>query len=61
MQEQLAINVKETAKLLNVGERTIYKMIREKRLPAYRFGRRIVIGRKVLEAISSGEWQQPIG
>lgn len=48
--ERIAYSPREAAAALGVGESTILRLIEAKKLPHVRVGRRIVIGKKVLEA-----------
>ena len=44
-------SVKQCAKVLNVGTGLVYQLIKEGRIHAARFGRRIIIPRRSLEIL----------
>lgn len=46
--ERLAYSVPEAAALLGVSSDTVYEMIRQRRIPSVRLGRRILIPRPAL-------------
>lgn len=54
MNNRLALGVAEAAKLLGVSPAKLYAAIREKRLPAVRFGRRVLIPAASLKAFLDG-------
>jgi len=58
-QGQLTVSVEEAARLLGCSRGLMFRMVREKRIHALRLGRRILISKKVLESMLSGDWQQP--
>ena len=47
--EAFLLTVKEAAKLLRVSDNTCYELIRQRRIPHIRLGRRILIPRRGLE------------
>ena len=51
MPERLVYSVGEVSRLLHLGRGLTYEMIREGRIPAIRFGRKIVVPRAQLEAM----------
>lgn len=52
--QKLALSVDETAKLLGVSRNTVYEAIRQNRITAIRFGRRMLVPRAALEQLLSG-------
>ena len=51
------LTVSEAAKLLGIGRQTAYDLVAQGELPgAIRLGRRIVVSRKVLEDVLSGDF-----
>ncbi len=38
MEQEVMLSVQEVAKMLNVSKQSIYRLIEDKRLPAYRIG-----------------------
>ena len=48
-QERLCLNVPEAAKILGISRGLAYELARSGRLPALRFGRRLLIPRAALE------------
>ena len=48
-QERLCLSVPEAAKLLGISRGLAYELARSGRLPALRFGRRLLIPRAALE------------
>lgn len=53
MPERLAVSVPEAARMLGVGQATLYQYVRAGLIPHVRIGRRIVIPLKALE-----EWME---
>ena len=53
--ERLALTVVEAAKALGIGRTNAYELIRQGKIPAIRFGRRILIPRRRLEKMLEGE------
>ena len=47
--DRLTLNVKEVARMLGLGETKTYNLARDGKIPALRFGRRIVIPRRRFE------------
>jgi excisionase family DNA binding protein len=47
--DRLTLTVKEAARLLGLGETKTYNLARDGKIPALRFGRRIVIPRRRFE------------
>ena len=48
-QERLCLSVPEAAKILGISRGLAYELARSGRLPALRFGRRLLISRTALE------------
>jgi len=48
-QERLCLSVPEAAKILGISRGLAYELARSGRLPALRFGRRLLISRAALE------------
>jgi excisionase family DNA binding protein len=65
MSQALLLSVREAARLLGVGRDTTYVLVRERRIPAVRVGRRILVPRAALERwiekeiAGEGEWSEP--
>jgi len=53
-----AYSVEEVARLLGIGRAKAYEMVREGRIPAIHFGRRICVPRVALERMLSEEMQR---
>ena len=51
---KLTLSVDETAKLLGVSRNTVYEAIRQNRITAIRFGRRMLVPRAALEQLLLG-------
>lgn len=49
--ERLAVSVSQAAALLGIGRNTAYELVRTKRLPALRLGKRLLIPRIALERL----------
>jgi excisionase family DNA binding protein len=49
------VDVPEAATLLNVSCDLLYDEIRRKRFPALKIGKRVLISRRILERVLSGE------
>lgn len=47
--ERATYSVVEAAKIIGVGENSVYEAIREKRIPCRKFGRKIVIPKAALQ------------
>lgn len=47
--DRLLLNVTDVAQLLGIGRNLTYELVREKRLPHIRLGRRILIPREALD------------
>lgn len=60
MNEEL-LTVIEAAKELHVNERTVRKYILDNKLKGYKYGKKIFIERKDLEAFKSGGFIRPAG
>jgi excisionase family DNA binding protein len=56
--ERLTLSVPESAVILGISRALAYELVRRGELPTVRFGRRIVVPRKALEALL--EVEQPI-
>lgn len=54
MTDRLALGVTEAAKLLGISRAKLYEVVREKRLPVVRFGRRVLIPTAGLKAFLDG-------
>lgn len=52
---KLFLNKAETAELLGVSSKTIYRMIKRGELKAKKFGRRVIIARKDIDEMFSDE------
>jgi excisionase family DNA binding protein len=61
MDETLTVKVEDAAKMLGISRGLMFRMVREKRIRSLRFGRRILISRKLIDAMLSADWQQPTG
>lgn len=48
---KLTVTVEEAAQLLGISRGLAYEMVRQKKLPALRFGRRLVVPRGALERL----------
>lgn len=53
----LTLTVDQVAELLQISRGHCFSMVREGRIPSLRFGKRILIPRKALEAMLEGHWQ----
>lgn len=49
--ESLVVGIEETAILLDVSKQTVYKLIREKKLPATKIGRDLKISRVAIRKL----------
>jgi len=52
---RLTMSVQEAAKALGIGRNTAYELIRQKKLPSIRLGKRIVVSKSALERLIEGE------
>lgn len=50
-EKSLTVTVEEAARLLGIGRALAYSMAREGKLPTIKFGRRLVVPRRALEAM----------
>ena len=55
--EPLTVSVEQAAELLGISRGHAFQMVREGRIPSIRFGKRIVISRKVLSDMLNGDLQ----
>jgi excisionase family DNA binding protein len=53
------ISVKRAAQILGVSRGLAYEMARQGRLPVIRFGRRLLVPKKALDALLEGRWPCP--
>ena len=51
MEEVLTVKVEDAAKLLGVSRGLMYRLVREKKIPAMRLGRRLLISKKTLDSM----------
>lgn len=58
--EPLVATVDQAAKLLQISRGHCFQMVREGRIPSIRFGKRILISRKVLDDLLSGDWKPSV-
>jgi len=49
MSEKLTLTIKETAALLGVDHKLLYRQAKEGNFPAVRLGRRLIVGRLALD------------
>ncbi len=59
--EGLTWTVPEVAKLLGISRGLAYELVRQGKLPALRFGRRLLIPRVALMRLLAGELPKPSG
>lgn len=51
IQEQDFLNIQETCELLGISRMTLYRMIKDGRIPATKIGRRTIIARKNIDQL----------
>jgi excisionase family DNA binding protein len=59
MSEQLLVSKRDAAKMLSVSTRTIDNLIRAKRLPIRKIGRRSLVPRTALEQLARRDTPSP--
>lgn len=55
--ESLTMTVEEAAKALGISRGLAYDLARQRKIPIIRLGKRMIIPRKALEDMLSGNWQ----
>ncbi len=59
--DRLTFTVPQVARLLGIGRGLAYELVRQGKLPALRFGRRLLIPRVALMRLLSGDLPTPSG
>ncbi len=59
--DRLTFTVPQVARLLGIGRGLAYELVRQGKLPALRFGRRLLIPRVALMRLLAGELPIPSG
>jgi excisionase family DNA binding protein len=60
MDEPLTVGIEDAAKLLGISRGLMYRLVREKQIPALKLGRRLLIGKSTIAVMASGNWQPPM-
>jgi len=55
LQEPIAVNSKEAARLLSISPRTLFQMTKDKKIPATRVGRKWIYSVEELRRFVSGQ------
>lgn len=55
---KLALDIKESSKAVGIGTTNLRKMCREKEIPSYKFGKKIMIPVKALEEFINKQVEQ---